>query len=236
MSMSAEDRKDNRQARSDATRQALMRAAEKLIAQRGLENVTIRDILSEADQKNTSALQYHFKHLKGLIAAIQADRAELLQTRRAELLENLLNSNPDPELREICTMMVRPAFELASSHVDFRRYIRAFGHELALGESSAFTEVSKHGGGGSSGQQLGRLLRNSMSHLDSAAFVQRLEAAVRLCAASVYHHARQKNAFRGPQAELFINSLVDALVGMLGAPESPQTKAVRRNIKSESNN
>lgn len=234
--MPAEEKKDNRQARSDSTRNALMRAAEKLIAERGLENVTIRDILSEADQKNTSALQYHFKHLKGLIAATQADRARLVQAKRAELLEELLDSNPNPELREICTMMVRPAFDLATSRVDFRRYIKAFGHELALRESSAFTQVSKHGGGGSSGQQLGRLLRASLSHLDNAAYQQRLESAVRLCAASVYHQARQKNAFRGPQAELFINSLVDALVGLLGAPESPQTKAVRRAMASDSAN
>jgi AcrR family transcriptional regulator len=232
--MPAEDRKDNRQARSDATRQSLMRAAEKLIAERGLENVTIRDILNEAGQKNTSALQYHFKNLKGLIAAIQADRARLIQARRSEMLETLLSSNQNPDLREICTMMVRPAFDLASEQVAFRRYIKAFGHELALSEAPAFAQVSKHGGGGSSGQQLGRLLRRCLSHLDAAAFEQRLESAVRLCAASIYHHARQQNAFRGPQAELFLNSLVDALVGLLGGAESAQTRAVRRAMAADS--
>lgn len=46
-----------------------MRAAEKLIAVRGIENVSIRDIVSEAGQKNESALQYHFKSFTGLIAA-----------------------------------------------------------------------------------------------------------------------------------------------------------------------
>ena len=40
-----------------------MRAAEKLIAQAGVENVSIRKIIAAAGQKNESALQYHFKNL-----------------------------------------------------------------------------------------------------------------------------------------------------------------------------
>ena len=65
-----------------------MRAAEKLIAEHGIENVTIRLILAEADQKNTSALQYHFKNLKGLIAAIHEQRSRETQDIRAELIRD----------------------------------------------------------------------------------------------------------------------------------------------------
>ena len=43
-----------------------MHAAEKLIGERGMANVSIRDIVSAAGQKNESALQYHFKNLNGL--------------------------------------------------------------------------------------------------------------------------------------------------------------------------
>ena len=42
----------------------------------------------------------------------------------------------------------------------------------------------------------------------------------------MYHHSRQKNAFRGQEAELFISSLIDALAGLLSAPESDETKAI----------
>ena len=58
-----------RQARTVATRIRLMRAMEKLCAQHGVENVTVRAVVEEAGQKNESALQYHFKNLKGLIIA-----------------------------------------------------------------------------------------------------------------------------------------------------------------------
>lgn len=223
---------DNRQARSDNTRHALMRGAEKLIARRGIENVTIRDILAESGQKNTSALQYHFKNLKGLITAIQAARSAETHAKRAELLEDLLTSTPKPSLRQLCGLMVQPVSDLARSRIDFRNYIKAFGHELALAESSALAKVTSHGGGGSSGLHLGTLMRRALSHLGDGAYRRRMDSAVRLCSASMYHQARQPNAFRGKQADLFFNSLVDALVGLLGAPESAETRAIASALES----
>lgn len=231
MKTSAASAKDNRQARGAATRRSLMRAAEKLIAQHGFGNVTIRDILTEAEQKNTSALQYHFNGLKGLVEAIHAERSRQTQAKRAELLAELMDSTTAPDLRQLCQLMIRPVFELARAQVDFRRYIKAFGQELALSESSALSQASRRGGGGSSGQQLGLLLRHALSQLDDAAFGRRLESAVRFCAASMYHHARQKNAFRGEEADLFINSLIDALTGLLSAPESEATRAIARRLQ-----
>jgi AcrR family transcriptional regulator len=217
---------DNRKARSDATRHALMRAAEKLIAANGLENVTIRDILAEADQKNASALQYHFKNRNGLIEAIHRERSQQTQAKRGELLDELLTRTPEPSLGEICRLMVQPVFELARSRIDFRRYVKAFGHELALSETSALSQVSRQGGGGTSGQRVGTFLRQALPHLDEAAYRRRLESAVRLCSAAMYHQARQRNAFRGKQAELFVSSLIDALAGLLNAPESDETRTL----------
>jgi AcrR family transcriptional regulator len=217
---------DNRQARSESTRQSLMRAAEKLIAEHGIENVTIRLILAEAEQKNTSALQYHFKNLKGLISAIHAQRAVEVQEMRGRLLEALKAQEEKPTLRNLCELMVMPLVSLARSRVDYRRYVKAFGHQLVLLETSALQQASRQGGGGSSGQELGNLLRKELAHLDDDAFRHRMEAAVRLCATSMYHQARQPSAFRGTESELFISSLIDALAGLLGAPISDETRAI----------
>lgn len=226
----------NRPARSDATRQALMRAAEKMIAADGIENVTIRDILTEAGQKNTSALQYHFKNLKGLINAIHATRSGEVQQKRAQLLAELLTKSPQPSLRQICALMVQPVFDLARSNVDVRRYVKAFGHELALSETSALSKVTGEGGGagGSSGAEVGKLLRDALPHLGEGAYRRRMESAVRLCSASMYHHARQAKAFRGDAADLFFNSLVDALVGLLNANESDETRAIASSVEANS--
>ena len=219
--------KSSKSARGEATRQTLMRAAEKLIAERGIESVTIREILDLAKQKNTSALQYHFGNLRGLIAAIQRDRAAQTIAKREELLEALLAQTKQPSLRQLCELMIRPAFELAGSDSGFRCYIRAFGHELALLESSALDRIGRAGAGGSSGQALAERLKAALAELDEAAYRQRMELAVRLCAAATYQHARQRNAFRGKAAELFVSSLIDALTGLMSAPESKHTRELR---------
>ncbi|MEM9621595.1 MAG: helix-turn-helix domain-containing protein [Pseudomonadota bacterium] len=217
---------DSRRARSEATKNALMRAAEKLIAERGVENISIREIVSAAEQKNESALQYHFKNLSGLLRAIHQQRSLQVQNQRSTMLAELQATTPTPQLRQLCLLMIGPAFTLARNDLDFRRYVKAFGHELAISEASPLQQVSRHGGGGASGQQVNDLLRAALPHLEDDAYRARMEAAIMLCSASMYHQARQKNAFRGRQADLFLANLLDALVGLLGAAVSAEAKAL----------
>ena len=215
-----------KQSRSEATREALMRAAEKLIAAKGLENVSIRQIVEAAGQKNESALQYHFKNLQGLVRAIHAVRDAQINPMRTALIEKLAGDNGKPTLRDISKLMVEPAFLLARSKPDFRQYIKAFGHEIALTNRSASKAARR--GDGETDREIRRLLRSALPELNSAAFDLRLDSAVRFIASSMYHQARQPNAFKGDQAELFFSSLIDALVGMLGAPESAETTKLSR--------
>lgn len=219
---------DSRQARSEATKSALMRAAEKLIAENGVENVSISDIVNVAKQKNQSALQYHFTNLNGLIDAILETRSEETHQRRAELIDDLLANGTEPSLREICMLMVYPSFSLARENSEYHDYVRAFGHALVLSESSLLPIVQRHGGGGASGQQTAELLKAALPHLEPAHYQQRMEAAVRLCSASMYYQARQPRGFKGEQAERFLHGLVDAIVGLMSGPISPQSKALAK--------
>ncbi len=217
---------DNRRARSEATKNSIMRAAEKLVAQVGVENISIKEIVNAAGQKNESALQYHFKNLTGLLDAVHAERSEQVQAKRAASLAVLLEKSSEPSLRQLCMLMVEPTFQLARAHLEFRRYIKAFGHELAISDASPLKIVSTKGGGGESGQQTGLLLRKVLPHLKEENYRRRMEAAIMLCSASMYHQARQKNAFRGHQSDLFLQNLIDALVGLLSAPVSEETQAL----------
>lgn len=210
---------DNRLLRGQETRRLLMHAAEKLIAEKGIEKVSIREILNKAGQNNSSALQYHFGNLKGLIAAIHAQRSAETRAKRTELMDRLLATNNPPELRQLCSLMIRPAFDLARSRADFRRYVKAFGHQLTLLEDSPAAKAASQGGGGDSGIELAKLLKQSLPHLSEATLQQRMDFAVRLCSSAMYAQARATNAFRGQQSEFFIAGLTDALVGLLSAPE-----------------
>jgi len=228
MKSQEEPRVDNRRSRSQATQRALMRAAEKLIAEKGIENVSIRDIVNAAGQKNESALQYHFTNFQGLIRALHASRDAEIRAKRTAHLERLRQKTSHPSLREICKLMVEPEFELARSHPDFRRYVRAFGHEITLTDKSALAMVSRKSG--QSLLQTGGLLREAFAHLDETAFQRRLDGALRFISAAMVHHARQKNAFRGVEAALFFSSLIDALAGLLSAPESDETQSIARSL------
>lgn len=222
---------DGQKARSLATQVALMEAAEKLIARNGLHNISIKEIVREAGQKNESSMQYHFKNLEGLIRAIHARRNAQTFEKRAELLADLESATEKPSVRDLCRIMVMPTYLLAKEDSKFRRYIAAFSHEIGLTEESALVKVSKSGGGGESGQRTGELLRTALAHLDEPAYRQRMDLAVRWSAVAMGHHAKQKNSFRGPESDLFISRLVDALEGVLNAPVSEETQVLAQSSR-----
>lgn len=223
---------DGQKARSIATQRALMDAAEKLISEKGIQNVTKREIVKTAGQKNESVLQYHFQTLEGLLSAIQQSRAIQTQEKRADLLDHLLAETQKPTLRDLCKIMVLPPFLLSKKDVGYCRYLRAFSLEPALSANSALLLVQSKGAGGDSGKVTGKLLRGALTHLKDDAYQRRMDSAIRLASVSMSYQARQKSAFRGVEAELFINSLVDEIVGLLSAPVSEETAATLKELAS----
>ncbi|MDZ7826474.1 MAG: helix-turn-helix domain-containing protein [Gammaproteobacteria bacterium] len=56
------------------TKAALIRAGERLFAEKGLAGVSVRDITEAAGARNQSALHYHFGCMEELIREIFAQR------------------------------------------------------------------------------------------------------------------------------------------------------------------
>ncbi len=101
----------------------LVSAAERLIAQRGLEAVSLREVNAEAGVANASAVQYHYGGRAGLIRAILAKHHPAVEARRHALLDQFdadrsdggPSDGSDAELRILCGALVRPlAAELAN--------------------------------------------------------------------------------------------------------------------------
>jgi AcrR family transcriptional regulator len=201
-----------------------MLAAEKLIANRGIENVSIRDIVAAGGQRNESALQYHFKNLSGLISEIHRIRSQQIQERRAGLIRSLSKQSPTLDIADLCKLLIQPAFELASESDEFQNYVRAFGHKLMLAQGSPSALAISYGGGGASGLQTATMLKEALPHLDSEAYQQRMDAAVLLCSASMHRQSHQFNPFSGEQAQLFMHHLIDVLIGIFSAPVSPEAQ------------
>lgn len=95
--------------RADATRTALIQAAERLIAKKGLADVSTREILQEAGQRNQSALQYHFGSKNGLISATINERTTQIDRKRQAMLDEFGN---EPTLRQIFEALILPLGEL----------------------------------------------------------------------------------------------------------------------------
>ena len=101
------------------------------------------------------------------------------------MMNALLARDARPDLRRLCEMMILPSFELARTQPDFRRYVKAFGHQLTTIDNSTAV-VAENGGGGESGVELAKLLRQALPHVSEAAFWQRMDFGVRLCASAMY--------------------------------------------------
>ena len=74
-----------RQGRATDTRNKLMRAMEKLSAEKGPENVSVKELVAETGQRNESVLQYYFGNKAGLLAAIHKARFTQTQVKRREM-------------------------------------------------------------------------------------------------------------------------------------------------------
>lgn len=100
---------------SGDVREKLLRSAGRLIAERGLEGVSFREISREAGQRNATALQYHFGDRERMLRALMQLHAERVAVRRQTLLDHY-RGRADLTLREVATVLISPLIpELATS-------------------------------------------------------------------------------------------------------------------------
>jgi AcrR family transcriptional regulator len=100
--------RDLRTERSVATREALLSAAERLFAERGMYAVSNRQISDAAGQGNNAAACYHFGTRTDLLRAIEDKHREPIEALRAELLVAVADST---DLRDWVGTLVRPLTE-----------------------------------------------------------------------------------------------------------------------------
>jgi len=97
----------------------------------------------------------------------------------------------------------------------YRRYIKAFGYELAL----KGIELAEHFERLSTDTHADTVavLTAQLHHLDESAIRRRMDSVVRFIALSMSVQAGQKQPFRGPNADLFYCELLDVVGGILSA-------------------
>jgi AcrR family transcriptional regulator len=89
----------------------MIEAAERLVAERGLRSVSLREVQVAAGQRNKSAAQYHFGSLHGLVEAIVVARMAPVNARRLALLEGLDIEGRGHDVRALVEASITPFAE-----------------------------------------------------------------------------------------------------------------------------
>lgn len=88
------------------TRLALLRAAERLFAQRGVDSVSMREIAAAAGQANHSAVLYHFADKHELVNSLLERHSDPIQAAWTVTLQHMKAEGHD-SLEELVGLMVR---------------------------------------------------------------------------------------------------------------------------------
>ena len=95
------------QAHKKATKTLILEVAERLVAERGFESVSLRDITNSANV-NVAAVNYHFGSKDKLFEAVQCRYIEPINEERLRMLEGLTLDGRVATVREILEAFMRP--------------------------------------------------------------------------------------------------------------------------------
>ncbi|MGH3644931.1 MAG: helix-turn-helix domain-containing protein [Mycobacterium sp.] len=112
--------------RGSRSKDALLDAAERLIAERGFE-VPLRDIARAAGQRNNSAVNYHFRSRQDLLDAVVNRRLLPMEFERERMLGEL-SEDEAGDVHALMRILVLPLLRLESTH--YARFLQVVGPRL----------------------------------------------------------------------------------------------------------
>lgn len=122
---------------------ALILAAERLFAERGIEAVALRHVNQAANQKNMSAAHYHFGSRDGLVRAVLMYRWPALDARRRAYLERPAEGK---DIRFYLEAFIAPLLDELRPREEGNHYIRFMQqYERYRGDYALARELSPAG-------------------------------------------------------------------------------------------
>jgi len=212
---------------STRTREQLVLAGERLFAQHGLDNVSLRQINAAAGQRNSSASHYHFGSKESLITAIFEYRMERLNARRSRMLAAHQASGDPAPVTTMIGMLVYPIVEEIEGSEGGNHFIQVLsqllGHPMMnlvgmwRGQFSASIGQVYHG------------LRSALPDVPDEVFGHRFGLAWVLAVNALADRERLRSG-EAPLVQhtlpvLYVSNLVDSLAGLMSAPITPATHA-----------
>lgn len=106
------------------TRRALKRAARRLFAERGVDGVSVREIVEAAGQRNSGALHYYFGTKDELVEELVVDGARLIHEAREVMLREMDAAGGPQTIRDVVRALLLPNLEIGGDSGEQETYIR----------------------------------------------------------------------------------------------------------------
>lgn len=203
-----------------STRDKLLDAAARLFAERGIDNVSIAEIVRAAGQRNASAVHYHFGNRSEVLRALLAEHVPTIQERRTELLEKA-RARPRRDVKSAVEAVVRPVTELAQRGWRERAYLQIgseLTHWLARSDEAGIAELMEQTGG----FDAWRLVRErAQGSLPDDLWDERQEIAISFIGRAAADRARllgQGGEHPVLSDDRFVANLIAMVVGAMRAP------------------
>ncbi|MER7012770.1 TetR family transcriptional regulator [Saccharopolyspora sp. NPDC000359] len=206
--------------REKSARERMIDVAEELIAEYGVEAVSLRTVGAQAGQRNNSAAQYHFGSKEGLIHAIIAVRSPGVDARRQELVSEYRRSGAD-DIESLVRLLVLPLAETIDRSGERTWYLRFLANVM---DHPMWHEVGEPAEGEQPAlRYMARELRKRLPHLSGRTLRRRSRWMAIIAFRVLADHERELAAAtrrnRAPSTNQVVEELVDTLVALLRSEE-----------------
>lgn len=193
---------------------ALILAAEVLFARDGIEGASLREIASQAGQRNHHAVQYHFGSRDSLVQAVFDYRMNQMEEMRGLMLAKAEAEGKLNDLRTIAEVIFLPQIQLIDAFGDhsYAAFLTAY---LQRYQAQQFGQFGDH-----VAPQLARtlaLLRSCLDYLSEAAAQRRLITACFMFLNILVIHTRDSDS----QEERFEDAVEDTIGQIVAAFAAP---------------
>ncbi len=203
-------------------RETIVRTAERLFGERGINAVSLREVAAAAGQRNNSAVRYHFGSRDGLVDAIFRYRMARIDERRRAMIVALDATGQGQDVRGLVEAMIYPLSE-SLGHDDGTSWYARFLRQVVFQPGSDVLAPSRLDVTRGLTTVVERL-QASVGHLPEPLRSQRLELAFKLAVnALADHEALLASSLATTTTSLLAAHLVDAVVAVVSAPVSDVT-------------